>query len=131
MPPKLEDRYLILWSKRKPEYYVQCLFHDEDRQIYCEAASGFYRYADRVGGFATLQRIDALASLGYSTDGSKGNFSLDRDFHGAEEIATLMLATLARVFELSDRDILEFNSPHLSKHNANRVKAGSDCALVG
>ena len=24
--------------------YVQCLFHDNDMRLYCEAASGFYQY---------------------------------------------------------------------------------------
>ncbi len=130
LPPKLEHRYLILWSKRKPEYYVQCIFHDEDRQIYCEAASGFYAYADRIGSFATPQRLEALASLGYSTDGSKGNFSQDRVFHGTSEVAVLMIETVARVFQLSEHDILEFNAPYLSKRRANRVKPDAACALI-
>ncbi len=130
LPLELDDRYLALWPKRRPEYYVQCIFHDDDRQIYCEAASGFYRYADRIASYATPQRLQALARLGFSTDGSKGNFSQDRDFHGASEVATLMIETLARVFELGERDILEFAAPRLSQHRSNRVKADAACALI-
>jgi hypothetical protein len=130
LPLELDDRYLALWPKRRPEYYVQCIFHDDDRQIYCEAASGFYRYADRIASYATPQRLQALARLGFSTDGSKGNFSQDRDFHGASEVATLMLETLASVFELGERDVLEFDAPQLSKHRSNRVKADAACALI-
>jgi hypothetical protein len=53
LPRTNDDRYLILWAKRRPTLYVQCIFHDDDRQIYCEAV-----------------RLDALAGLGFSTDGS-------------------------------------------------------------
>ena len=129
-PEKLQDRYLILWGKRHPAFYVQCIFHDEDRQIYCEAASGFFRYADRIANFATPERVAALANLGFSTDGSKGNFSRDGDFHNADETATIMLATLARVFALGPSDALEFNAPFLSKHQSNRVKASRTCVPI-
>ena len=127
---KFQDRYLILWAKRHPEFYVQCIFHDEDRQIYCEAASGFFLYADKIGNFATPQRLDALDRLGFSTDGSKGNFSQERDFHNADELAILMIETLARVFEFDTRDVLEFNAPFLSKRRSNHVKAGTACAPI-
>ena len=115
---KLDHRYLALWAKHRPDFYVQCIFHDGDRQIFCEAASGFYRYADRIGSFATAQRLDALAGLGFSTDGSRGNFSQDRDFRGAEEAAPLMIETLARVFELDIGDVLEFSAPLVTKRKA-------------
>jgi hypothetical protein len=127
---KLQDRYLILWAKRHPEFYVQCIFHDEDRQIYCEAASGFFLYADKIGNFATPQRLAALERLGFSTDGSKGNFSQERDFHNADELAILMIETLARVFEFDTRDVLEFNAPFLSKRRSNHVKVGTACAPI-
>jgi type III secretion system-like peptide-binding chaperone len=130
LPPTNDDRYLILWAKRRPALYVQCIFHEDDQQIYCEAPSGFYRYADRAGSFATPARLDALAGLGFSTDGSKGNWAQDGDFHSADETAMLMLETLARVFAASGEDVLEWGAPLLSKRRSNRVKAGIACAPV-
>jgi len=130
LPPANDDRYLILWAKRRPAFYVQCIFHDDDRQIYCEAASGFYRYADRVGSFATAARLNALGSLGFSTDGSKGNWTREGDFQGADDTATLMLETLARVFAATADDDLLWSAPLLSKRRSNRVEAGAECAPV-
>jgi hypothetical protein len=130
LPPTNNDRYLILWAKGRPAFYVQCIFHDDDRQIFCEAASGFYRYPDRVGNFVTPARLEALAGLGFSTDGSKGNWAQDGDFHGGDDTATLMLETLARVFAANGDDVLEWSAPLLSKHRSNRVKAGAECAPV-
>jgi hypothetical protein len=129
-PQTNSDRYLVLWAKRRPAFYVQCIFHDDDRQIYCEAASGFYERADRVGSFATPARLDALSSLGFATDGAKGNWAQERDFHSADEIATLMLESLARVFETNADDALLYSAPLLSKRRSNRVKAGAECAPV-
>lgn len=109
---------------------MQCIFQDEDRQIYCEAASGFYLYRDKIGSFATPRRLDALARLGFSTDDSKGNFSLDRPFNGSDETATLMIETLARVFDFDASDVMEYAAPLLSKRLSNGVKAGSGCAKI-
>ncbi len=36
------DRFLILASRQAPEHYVQCIFTDNDTEMFCEAASGFY-----------------------------------------------------------------------------------------
>jgi hypothetical protein len=129
-PQTNDDRYLILWAKGRPASYVQCIFHDDDRQIFCEAASGFYEHSDRVGSFATPARLDALSGLGFSKDGSKGNWAQDRDFHSADETAILMLETLARVFAASPDDGLLWSAPLLSKHRSNRVKVGAACAPV-
>lgn len=129
-PTTLKHRYLILWSRPHPEFYVQCMFHDEDRQFYCEAASGFYRYKDRIGSYANPQRLEALAGLGFSTDGSKGNFIWDGPFRSVEEAATLIIATLARVYDFDSGDGLEYSAPLLAKRRSNRVKAGLACAKI-
>jgi hypothetical protein len=124
-----KDRYFVLWPKGRPAFYVHCMFHDDDREVVCEAASGFYEHADR-GSFATPARLDALGGLGFSMEGSKGNWAQDRDFHSADETATLMLETLARVFAATADDALLWSAPLLSKHRSNRVKAGAECTPV-
>ena len=130
LPPTNTDRYLVLWAKGRPAFYVQCLFHDDDQRVVCEAASGFYEHSDRVGSFATQGRLDAVSGLGFATDGSKGNWAQDREFHSADETATLMLETLARVFAATGDDAVLWSAPLLSKHRSNRVKAGGECAPV-
>jgi len=96
----------------------------------CEVASGFYEHAEHVGSFATPARLDALSVLGFSTDRSKGNWAQDHDFHSADETATLMLETLARIFAATADDTLLSSAPLLSKHRSNKVKAGAACAPV-
>jgi hypothetical protein len=41
-PMTPHGRFLIVRAKGREEYYVQCLFFDDDRQILCESASGYY-----------------------------------------------------------------------------------------
>ena len=66
-------RSLIVWAKDRDEYYVQCLFFDDDRQILCEGASG-YSY-DEIKRYVTATKGEVLAELGFSTDASAGNFA--------------------------------------------------------
>jgi type III secretion system-like peptide-binding chaperone len=126
-PQTNKDRYLVLWPKGRPAFYVQCMFHDDDQEVLCEAASGSY---ERAGSFATPARLDALAGLGFATDGSRGNWAQEHAFHSGDETATLMLETLARVFAASADDTLLWSAPLLSKHRSNRVNAGAECAPV-
>jgi hypothetical protein len=38
-----KGEFLILAPRSARERYVQCIFHDKDTAIFCEAASGFYK----------------------------------------------------------------------------------------
>jgi hypothetical protein len=49
---------------------VQRLFFDDDRQIRCEGASGFY-YPE-IKGHVTATKGEVVAELGFSTDASAG-----------------------------------------------------------
>jgi hypothetical protein len=124
---ELKSRYLILWAKKHPEFYVQCHFFDDDRQVHCEAASGFYY--PKIAGFATAEQLEALARIGFSTDATHGNFAQERPFR-VDEVATLLIETLARVFAFNIGDALEYNAPLLSKRKTNRVRSGPECAAI-
>ena len=60
-PMTPHGRFLIVWAKGRDEYYVQCLFFDNDQQIRCEGASGFY-YPE-IKGYVTATKGEILAEL--------------------------------------------------------------------
>jgi hypothetical protein len=120
-PMTPHERFLIVWAKDREEYYVQCLFFDDDRQILCEAASGYYY--DEIKGYVTAAKGEILAELGFSTDVSAGNFrrELRVDELGTRAIAKLMIELLARVYDLRTSDSLEYTAPLLSSKKGNPV----------
>jgi hypothetical protein len=115
-PTKDGDRYLVVSFSTRQQDYVQCLFHDNETMVYCEAASGFW--FDKQGAPRTVRlapgNIAALARLGFSTDDSAGNFKFDRpvpkppDF-GA--LADLMLKALYDGYDARVATVLEFKAP--------------------
>jgi len=111
-PLAKKDRYLILWSAGRPEFYVQCMFFDKDREIHCEAASGYY--GEKIAGFATPTKLAALAALGFSTDASAGNFVQERpaaDVEALYDIAGMLVESLVRVYDMGTADLLLHNAP--------------------
>ncbi|HZL39696.1 MAG TPA: hypothetical protein VFC45_05375 [Pseudolabrys sp.] len=61
------DRFIAVTVPGHPHGYVQCIFHDHQTGVYCEASSGFY-YAKK-GQPRTFHQssnaITALAKLGF------------------------------------------------------------------
>lgn len=114
-PFSLKHRYLILVPKQHPDFYVQCVFFEvHDEGIRCEAASHFYNAA--IAGRETPDRLAILAELGFSTDGSKGNFFFERavkDQSTISDVAEVMVATLVRYFDYAPDEQLVFNAPLL------------------
>ncbi len=111
-PSPEQDRYLILWRAGRPELYVQCAFFDDDRQIHCEAVSGYY--GEPIAGFITPAKLTALAALGFSTDASAGNFVQERaapDGEALYDVAGMLVETLARVYDLATIDELLHEAP--------------------
>ncbi len=115
-PASSRNRYLAVNPAKRPEHYVQCIFHDANTKAYCEAASGFYltkpegphRYR------AAAATIAALARLGFDTDDSAGNFEIDRgvgappDFNA---LADFILRALHDGYGVRAGMTLTFNAP--------------------
>ena len=126
--PAEKHRFLVLVTAERPELYVQCMLYDKDARIRCEAASGYY--FEKIKGFASERRLAALTRLGFSTDATHGNFSLDKPFTGADASAKLFLETMARVFDLKVRDRLRYSAPMLSNQKENVVRRGRARAAI-
>ncbi|MBS0531045.1 MAG: hypothetical protein JSS22_16875, partial [Proteobacteria bacterium] len=79
-PKSDRNRYLAVSPANRPEHYVQCIFHDANTEVYCEAASGFYlTKPNEPRRFrASAATMAALAKLGFDTDDSAGNFKIER-----------------------------------------------------
>lgn len=124
---KLNDRYLIL-STDGAQRYVQCIFHDGDTQIYCEASSGFY-------GPPRLRfsraKVGALNALGFSTDASHGNFRLDRPVnHDSDlwDVARLMLEALYRAYGAGLKRRILMDAPYAPGRFLPRAE--ESCAAI-
>lgn len=75
--PRTQARYLILADRDHPRHYVQCLFRSDEPML-CEAASGFYVAAAGEPSVEIVSEdgLAALQRLGFSTDGTQGNFQM-------------------------------------------------------
>ena len=105
-----DDRFAIFYPATRPDAYVQCLFRPDGKEIYCEAESGYYapRYTP------SPDKVAIAASLGFSTDATKGNFKLYRpitDPEALDRIAGLIVETLGRVYDLRLDETLNLNAP--------------------
>jgi hypothetical protein len=98
--PRIDlNRYLAISLSGKPNAYVQCIFHNTRSRVHCEASSGFW--ATKEGQPRTFylppRAIAALAKLGFDTDDSAGNFSIDQAVEKSSNfgaLADLMLRAL-------------------------------------
>jgi hypothetical protein len=115
-PERFPDEYLIVDLPGLPEHYVQCLFYKRGK-LYCEAASGFFLDAPDKPRTMHLSdsAVAALAQLGFSTDDSHGNFSLDREVTEPPDfrsIADLMLKALHDGYGARADTELDFHAPY-------------------
>jgi hypothetical protein len=117
-----QNRFFILSVEDKPSAnYVQCIFEDDhDSRMYCEAASGFYERAPGAppSTFVPPRAREALGTLGFSTDDSKGNFALETDVAGIADygrVADLMLEALYSAYGARARSVIEVHAPLLDQ----------------
>lgn len=115
-PASSRHRFLAIEVPHAMQAYVQCMFHDNNTQLYCEAASGYYY--DGPGEQRTFHHpasvIAALGRLGFSTDDSAGNFHVDRDVADPPNFNTLadfMLKALHDGYGARADTKLRFNAP--------------------
>lgn len=100
-----QDRFLVV---EMPDGYVQCLFHDNDQQIFCETSSGFWRNNNRIFSPEELQNIRAQ---GFDVTVTDGNFPLEIENSGPaflRRLAERMLTTAYLGFGARLGDITTF-----------------------
>lgn len=110
------DRFLILSVKGWPQAYVQCMFADNRKKLYCEASSGYYAEPDSKPRMSYLPQdfIAALGRLGFATGTPEKNFRYERDLSGTPEfdaIATLMLSALHDAYGAREDTLLDTYAP--------------------
>jgi hypothetical protein len=111
-----DGRYLIVASKFDASKFIQCIFLDERRRMLCEAASGFFAKKNMRSEVYHLSpgQLGALARLGFSTDASAGNYTIQfplgepPNFKAAAE---LMLRTLYLGYGIKSETPLEWSAP--------------------
>ena len=111
-----DNRFLVLALHGRSQRYVQCAFFDEDRHLMCEASSGFFGpKAGEAGHFRPDPRAVArFGALGFSTDGSQGNFQKVVPVAGTdtfETVADLLLGALYDGFGASRFTSLRATAP--------------------
>lgn len=117
-PKDYQDRFIILSQMTNRSDYVQCAFDHEDRQALCEAASGFYAARGEAPHLEPGAR-QVLARLGFSTDGSHGNFQQQLHFQSGADpdaIARLMLTALYGGYGARKGDAIEVVAPYVTRH---------------
>ena len=115
-PRSDRDRFLTVTLPDHLRNYVQCIFHDSNSKVYCEASSGFW--LTRKGQARTVRQppatIAALANLGFETDDSAGNFKIDRDVGAPPDfnaLADFILRALHDGYGARHDITLSFNAP--------------------
>lgn len=115
-PTSTRNRFLAVTLPDIQHNYVQCIFHDRNRKIYCEASSGFW--STKENEVRTIRQppatVAALAKLGFDTDDSAGNFKIDRDVGERPDfnaLADFILHALHDGYGARHDMTLKFNAP--------------------
>ena len=117
--PNDQDRFIVLALPGPTAAYVQCAFGNKDREGLCEASSGWWNNSWEKPHFASAQ-LAALTQLGFSTDGSHGNFKQQMHFpaDGPEPyaLAGLMLSALYEGYGARKEMRIEVVAPFALRH---------------
>lgn len=110
------NRYLVITLPARTHAYVQCQIFDNRTRIHCEASSGFWfaKKGQKRTFYLPPRAVAALARLGFDTDDSAGNFTLDRDVDKSANfhpLADLMLRALHDGYDARSDMKLQFNAP--------------------
>jgi hypothetical protein len=126
-PPTPRNRYLTIDIDGR-QGYVQCLFYDRDRRIFCEAASGFYE--DPRVQFVAPAQLPALKALGFSTRATKGNYQQRRAVKGEQtlaDVADLLIRTLQAIYGAVPEDRFVYKAPLVPEMPPTGNYAGGKC----
>ena len=117
--PTDQDRFIVLALPGSTAAYVQCAFDRHDHEGLCEASSGWWNNSWEKPHFAPAQ-LSALAQLGFSTNGSHGNFQRQMNFptDGPDPyaLANLMLSALYEGYGARKEMRIEVVAPFALRH---------------
>ncbi len=129
-PDDEQDRFIVLSLPGPIASYVQCAFGHRDREGLCEASSGWWNNPREKPQFGSAE-IAALARLGFSTNGSHGNFQQQMHFPpGGPEpyaLAGLMLSALYEGYGARKEMPIEVVAPFALRHG---FLPRQRCALI-
>lgn len=113
-----DSRFLLLSVDRAGPGYVQCAFYDDDRQMMCEAESGYFSAEPGAPqrSFLPAAKVAKLGRLGFSTDASQGNFQRNMDTGTSAElrsVARLLLSALYEAYGARLDEPIEVDAPLL------------------
>ncbi|MDD5585622.1 MAG: hypothetical protein PHY92_01525 [Alphaproteobacteria bacterium] len=96
-PAKERDRYLVLSVGEQS--YVQCILHEHDTEMLCEAASGQFGSKPNILSPRTVETIE---QEGFSKGDGMENFKRELNIRKPEDychVADLMLETLFKAYD--------------------------------
>jgi hypothetical protein len=129
-PDNEHGRFIVLALPGLTASYVQCAFDHRDREGLCEASSGWWNNPQEKPHFGSAE-IEALARLGFSTNGSHGNFRQQMHFPpGGPEpyaLASLMLSALYEGYGARKEMPIEVVAPFALRHG---FLPRQRCALI-
>jgi hypothetical protein len=128
--PDDQDRFIVLALPGPSASYVQCALDNAGREGLCEASSGWWNNPSERPHFGAAQ-LAALARLGFSTNGSRGNFQQHMRFPPTgpdpDGLAELMLRALYEGYDARKDMQIEVVAPFALRHGFLPQKR---CALI-
>ena len=108
------DRFIIVALRGAPQRYVQCIYHDRDTRMFCEASSG--AYGPTGEGRLRLDPAEraALNALGYVQASPRKNFAREVEIGDPPDVtiaADLMLAALHDGYGAGPGSVIEIQAP--------------------
>lgn len=117
--PEDQDRFITLSLPGPTAAYVQCAFEKNDREVLCEASSGWWNNSWERPHFSASQ-LAGLAHLGFSTNGSHGNFQqfmhFPSDGPDSYALARLLLSALHEGYGARKEMQIEVVAPFALRH---------------
>ena len=114
-----QDRFIVLALPGPKASYVQCAFDHKNREGLCEASSGWWNNSWEKPHFSSVE-LDALRQLGFSTDGSHGNFQRQMRFPpGGPDpylVARMLLSALYESYGARKGMAIEVVAPFALRH---------------
>ena len=114
------NRFVVVSVRGRPQAYVQCMFANSEKLLYCEASSLYYAEdANKPRAlYLPADRIKALGKLGFATGPSERNFRYERPIDSTADfdaMAAFMLTALHKGYGVRKGEQIEMKSPVVAK----------------